>query len=117
VPADGSLAEEPIALVEVQGYVYLAKVTIADVYAAFGDRERAAALRDRAGTLRERFNEAFWTAEEGPFALAPDGRKVAGGERHLERRSLPLRGIVGGRKAGAAVNRMARTRLLSGCSW
>jgi glycogen debranching enzyme len=75
VGADGTLAEGPIALVEVQGYVYLAKLRIADVYAAMGDGERAGRLREQAGRLRADFNEQFWNPEEGTFALALDGEK------------------------------------------
>jgi glycogen debranching enzyme len=45
VHADGSLAQGPIALVEVQGYVYEAKLRIADVYEALGDARRANELR------------------------------------------------------------------------
>jgi glycogen debranching enzyme len=75
VHADGSLAEGPIALVEAQGYVYRAKLTIAEVYAALGDTDTAQRLRSEAARLREAFNEAFWNAQEGTFALALDGRK------------------------------------------
>ena len=73
--ADGSLAQGPIALVEAQGYVYEAKLRIAEVYDAFGDGDRADRLRAEARTLRAAFNEAFWDREEGFFALALDGRK------------------------------------------
>jgi glycogen debranching enzyme len=73
--ADGSLAQGPIALVEVQGYVYEAKLRIADVYEALGDSARARGLQTEAAALREAFNEAFWVAEEGFLALALDGRK------------------------------------------
>jgi glycogen debranching enzyme len=73
--ADGTLAEGPIALVEVQGYVYLAKLRIADVYEALGARDVAERLRDQANELRRAFDEAFWDPEEGTFALALDGRK------------------------------------------
>jgi glycogen debranching enzyme len=75
VHADGTIAEGPIALVEVQGYVYEAKLRIADVYEAFGDSSRAGQLRNEAGVLRAAFNEAFWNPDEGFFALALDGRK------------------------------------------
>jgi len=75
VHADGSLAEGPIALVEVQGYVYLAKLRIAEVYEALGARDRAGELRAQARALRTQFNQAFWNPEEGYFALALDGRK------------------------------------------
>jgi len=76
VHADGTLAEGPIGLVEVQGYVYAAKLGIADVYAALGDDSRAAELRTQAAALRIAFNEAFWNPEEEFFALALDGRKA-----------------------------------------
>jgi glycogen debranching enzyme len=75
VHADGSLAEGPIALVEAQGYVYMAKLTIADVYDALGASDVAERLRDQARTLRLAFNDVFWNPEEGTFALALDGRK------------------------------------------
>lgn len=75
VHADGSLAEGSIALVEVQGYVYLAKQRIADVYAALGDLETASLLRKEAAELREAFDAAFWMPDEGTFALALDGKK------------------------------------------
>lgn len=75
VQADGSLAEPPIALVEVQGYVYLAKLRISEVYRALGEAGLADLLLKEAAELREAFNEAFWMPEEGTFALALDGRK------------------------------------------
>ncbi len=76
VHADGSLADGPIALVEVQGYVYEAKLRIAEVYEALGDPERAHALRAQAVALREAFNDAFWDPEEGFLVLALDGAKA-----------------------------------------
>jgi|SRR5579884_258044 len=72
---DGTPAAGPIALVEVQGYVYLAKLRIAELYKALGEPERAERLLSQAQALREAFNEAFWDAEEGTFVLALDGRK------------------------------------------
>lgn len=75
VHADGSLAEGPIALVEVQGYVYLAKDRIAEVYADLGEPEVAQRLRREAAELKEAFEAAFWMPEEGTYALALDGRK------------------------------------------
>jgi glycogen debranching enzyme len=73
--ADGTLAQGPIALAEVQGYVYLAKLRIADLYVAFGEEDRARELIKQAQTLRAAFNDVFWMPEEGTFALALDGRK------------------------------------------
>jgi glycogen debranching enzyme len=73
--ADGRPAEGPIALCEVQGYVYRAKLGLADLYHALGRRAEAADLRRRAAELRERFDAAFWMPDEGCYALALDGAK------------------------------------------
>jgi glycogen debranching enzyme len=75
VHADGHLAEPPIALSEVQGYVYLAKERMADVYRAMGDDRRAEFLMGEAHELKRRYNEAFWMDDEKYFAAALDGDK------------------------------------------
>jgi glycogen debranching enzyme len=75
VHTDGTLAEGPIALVEVQGYVYMAKQRVADVFDALEDRETAERLRAEAADLRARFNEAFWMDDERYLAAALDGEK------------------------------------------
>jgi glycogen debranching enzyme len=73
--ADGALAQGPIALCEVQGYVYAARMAAAELAEAFGEPERAADLRRRAAALRERFEQVFWCADLGTYALALDGAK------------------------------------------
>lgn len=70
VRRDGTLAEAPIALVEVQAYVYRAKTLLADAYRARGDEQRADTLQHEADELRRRFNDAFWMADRGMYALA-----------------------------------------------
>jgi glycogen debranching enzyme len=75
VHADGRLAEPPIALSEVQAYVYLAKSRIADVFLALGDEDRARRLVAEAESLRRRFNDAFWMEDERYFAAALDADK------------------------------------------
>jgi glycogen debranching enzyme len=70
VNADGTLARPPIALSEVQGYVYLAKTGLADVYARLDDAVTADRLRAEAQDLRRRFNVDFWLADRGIYALA-----------------------------------------------
>lgn len=71
--ADGRLAEGPIALVEVQGYVYAARLAAAEIAEALGEPETAAALREAARDLQRRFEEAFWLDDLGTYALALDG--------------------------------------------
>ena len=73
--ADGSLAEGPIALCEVQGYVYAAKRSLAAVADQLGHGALASKLISDAEHLRETFERAFWCADLGTYALALDGAK------------------------------------------
>ena len=70
VNADGTLAIPPIALVEVQGYVYLARMTVAELYERSGDKDGAERLRAEAHELRTHFERDFWLKEKGIYALA-----------------------------------------------
>jgi glycogen debranching enzyme len=72
---DGRRPEGPIALVEVQGYVYDAKVRLAELFETFGRTDRAAALRTEAAELREAIERKFWLDDIGTYALALDSRK------------------------------------------
>src|SRR5436853_5572360 len=63
VNADGSLAKPPIALVEVQGYVYQAKIEMAKLFRHCGELKRAAELEQNAQTLCEQFDRDFWLAQ------------------------------------------------------
>jgi glycogen debranching enzyme len=77
--ADGALAEAPIALCEVQGYVYEAKRQAAALAAALGRPDRSAALLAEAEVLRQRFEERFWCEDLGTYALALDkGKRQCG---------------------------------------
>lgn len=73
--ADGRLAEGPIALCEVQGYVYAAKNEASMLAALLGDEGLSRALATDAEILRERFERAFWLDDLGIYAIALDGRK------------------------------------------
>jgi glycogen debranching enzyme len=72
---DGSLAEGPSALCEVQAYTYAARLAAADLGRALGHATLANELRERAVTFRERFDKQFWCEEMGLYALALDGKK------------------------------------------
>jgi glycogen debranching enzyme len=73
--ADGTLAEPPIALCEVQAYVYAAYTARAWMAYDAGDTARGDDLADRAAELKRRFNEQFWMPDRGYYAIALDGRK------------------------------------------
>jgi glycogen debranching enzyme len=72
---DGRLADGPIALCEVQGYVYAAKRHAARLARAIGDATTGARLFGEAERLRQGFEEAFWCDDLSTYALALDGEK------------------------------------------
>ena len=73
--ATGTLAEPPIALAEVQGYVYAAYVARAHFAREAGEEDVAGHWAEAAARLKRRFNEAFWLPDRGYYALALDGDK------------------------------------------
>lgn len=73
--ADGTIPEGPIALCEVQAYVYAAKRSAAKIAGVLGKAERAAQLFREAKTLQDKFEKAFWIEGISTFALALDGSK------------------------------------------
>jgi glycogen debranching enzyme len=73
--SDGALAEPPIALCEVQAYVYAAKRSACDLCQALGYTDRAQELARQAWELRERFERTFWCEELSTYAMALDGQK------------------------------------------
>jgi glycogen debranching enzyme len=72
---DGKLAEAPVALCEVQGYVYAAKLAASQLAARLGHAPTARVLQAQAEALRARFEEAFWCEDLGTYALALDAQK------------------------------------------
>ncbi len=74
---DGTIAQRPLALCEVQGYAHAAAVGGAELLDAFGGDGQP--WRDWAGKLRERFRAAFWVCDRhGDYpAVALDGDKRA----------------------------------------
>jgi glycogen debranching enzyme len=69
---DGRLAQPPIALCEVQAYVYGALVARSHIATEAGDHQLAAELRDRAQRLKVRFNDDFWVDDGEYFAMGLD---------------------------------------------
>ncbi|MFN0071723.1 MAG: glycogen debranching N-terminal domain-containing protein [Chloroflexota bacterium] len=67
---DGRLVEPPIALSEVQGYAYDAKVRMAELFTLLGQPERGLALQNQAERLQRIYTEQFWMEDEGFYAMA-----------------------------------------------
>ena len=73
--ADGSSAEGPIALCEVQGYVFAAKRRAAELALTLGHTDQARRLLKEAARLRAQFERSFWCNDLSSYALALDGLK------------------------------------------
>jgi glycogen debranching enzyme len=114
VEADGTLSPLPIATCELQGYVYDAKLRMADVYDVLERPGDARRLRREAKRLYDRFNDTFWWEEEGTYYLGLNGRKepirsVASNAGHLLQS-----GIVPPERAGRVVRRLMAPDMWSG---
>jgi glycogen debranching enzyme len=108
--ADGSLACGPIALCEVQGYVYAANRSASELAYVLGQAERASELLRQAQTLQGRFEETFWCEELSTYALALDGNKRPCRVRTSNAGHCLLTGIASPERA----RRTARTLLEEG---
>ena len=113
---DGRFASTPIAPAEVQGYVYDAKLRLAEVARdAWGDEELAARLEREAQDLHGRFNDAFWVPDRGGYyALALDKDKERVDALCSNVGHLLWSGIVPEDRADAVVDALMRHELWSG---
>jgi glycogen debranching enzyme len=108
---DGRIAEGPIALCEVQAYVYAAKRHATALALALNHSVAAAVLAQQAEILRERFEAAFWCDDLSTYALALDGAKkpcrvIASNAGHA---------LFSGIADASRARRVAETLLGTGC--
>ncbi len=104
--APGVRPEEPIALVEVQGYLFEAYLKAAQLYRQMGDVEYAKKLYQKAGVLKTKFNEDFWMPRDGTFAYALDGKNQQVAEIVSNSGHLLASGIVDSDKEPFLVSRL-----------
>jgi len=112
--ADGTMAEGPIALCEVQAYVYGAYIARARMANEAGDVRLATELIDRAAELKKRFNEQFWMPDRGYYAIALDGRKRQVDACASNMGHCLWLGIVDEDKAAQVAERLMSTEMFSG---
>ena len=114
VHRDGENAKPPIALCEVQGYVYEAKYRLASLMRSFGDTTVADKLKKDAAELAKRFEKAYWMPQCGFYAMALDRDKrqlqvISSNPGHLLfTRMLPLE------RARAVTQRLMQSDMFSG---
>ena len=114
---DGKIAEPPIALCEVQGYVYEAKYRMSSLLRTFGDTQTADRLRREATELAKRFDKAFWMPEQGFYAMALDCDKrqlqvIASNAGHLLFTRMLTR-----ERARAVTQRFMAEDMFTGWGW
>lgn len=112
--ADGTLAEGPIALCEVQGYVYAAKREAAKLASLRGDKKLAAKLRTESSRLKQQFTHKFWDEKLGTFVLALDGGKRPCRVRSSNAGHLLFTGIAEPRQAERILNQMMDRSFFTG---
>jgi glycogen debranching enzyme len=73
--SNGQIVNPPIALCEVQGYVYDAWLKASLLAKTLGYPEKANTYSERAEKLKQKFSEKFWSEDKSTFYLALDGEK------------------------------------------
>ncbi len=114
---DGTQAQGPIAAAEVQGYVYDAKLRLAELaYEVWRNEALADRLKAEAAALRGRFDEAFWCERPGgwTYALALDGEKRPVNSLTSNIGHLLWSGIVPEERVDAIVEQLFGPSLWSG---
>jgi glycogen debranching enzyme len=114
---DGTIARTPIALAEVQGYVFDAKYRMASLLRHFGDSDRADRLRKESSEVAKKFEKAFWMPQRGFYAMALDADKKPLEVISSNPGQLLFTRIVGRERARSVVNRLMRPDMFSGWGW
>jgi glycogen debranching enzyme len=112
--ANGTLAVAPIALAEVQGYVYRAYRSRALLAREQGDTALAETCADRAARLKEGFNRAFWLPDHGWYAVGLDRDKKPIDALASNMGQCLLSGIVDADKAPVVAERLMSPEMFSG---
>jgi glycogen debranching enzyme len=114
---DGSIPNSPIALIEVQGYVYDAKYRMASLLRSFGDTSTAERLRREAVDLAKRAEKAFWVPSKGYYAMALDNEKKQVQVTGSNPGHLLFTRLLSRDRARAVINRLMNDDMFTGWGW
>ncbi len=114
VNADGSLAEPPLATVELQGYLFAARLAVAELLQEAGEGEAVEGQRAAAAALRARVEERFWLEDERFYAVALDRDKRQVRAIESNPSHLLWCGLPGQDRARAVAGRLLAPDLFSG---
>lgn len=111
---NGEYAEAPIALVEVQGYVYQSFVRLAPILRNLKLDDRAAQLEQYAQHLQLKFEESFWIEDEQFYAIALDGHKQQVNSITSNAGHLLMSGMIAEERAKLVAQRLVQADMFSG---
>jgi glycogen debranching enzyme len=111
---NGEFAQAPIALCEVQGYAYAAKVAGAAIASVMDDAARSKALSKAGETLKQKFHKFFWCEPISTYALALDGEKRQCQVRASNAGHCLYSGIVGAKQARMVADTLMTEESFSG---
>lgn len=114
VHRSGDYGQAPIALVEVQGYVYQAKTRLAPIFRTLGRSEAADRLEREAAELKERFEQAFWMEDEQYYAIALDRDKRQVQSVTSNTGHILMSGIASPERARAVASRLVADDMFGG---
>ncbi len=114
---DGTVARPPIALIEVQGYVYDAKYRMASLLRAFGDVATADKLKRESLEMARRIEKAFWMPHRGFYAMALDGEKKPVEVVSTNPGHLLWSRAISRERARTVAARMMKDDMFSGWGW
>lgn len=112
--SDGSLAEHPIALSEVQGYLYMAYQGFSAIMNIYKEPSLSKHFEKKAAALKARFNKEFWSDKINMFSLAIDGNKRSCEVRASNAGHLLISGIADPMYAEQTARELLKSDLYSG---
>ncbi|AZB42451.1 amylo-alpha-1,6-glucosidase [Bacillus sp. FJAT-42376] len=114
VHRNGDYAKTPIALAEVQGYVYQAKMGIADILDALDQKEKSARLKEQAEALKQKFEKEFWMEDKQFYAIALDQNKKQVGTITSNPGHVLFSGIIDSSRADKVADMLTSDKMFSG---
>lgn len=114
VHRNGDYAEAPIALVEVQGYVYQALTRLSTIFRSLGREEQANIMEQDATQLRARFERDFWMEDEQYYAIALDKDKKRVDSVTSNAGHILMSGIASPERARAVAERLVAPDMFGG---
>lgn len=114
VHRNGHYAKTPIALSEVQGYVYQAKMELAEIYESLGNAEKSRNLVEQASKLKEKFESEFWMDDVQFYAIALDEFKKQVGTITSNPGHILFSNMLSPDRADAVVDMLISPKMFSG---